>query len=1589
MNKSSRLVATLFDSEPLIGGSLPVSVAHLSFASRTTARRLALVMAAVALALACLGGTAHAAVTCPNLNPIVNENNCMGAGSTGWQIKEGDSTQLAGFAVQPSYNLGQAIQLKMGSYNPAGVAVNLNLYRMGYYGGKGGRLVYSATNVEVNNYIQCDPMNGTTGEVDCDNWDVTYTIPASAIPVSGVYIATITNPKTGDDNQILFVVRNDSSNSDVLVKIPTATYQAYNWWPTGKSLYCQLSEGTDLIGDGCPRALSVSFERPIQNVTDAPNYFLHDEYALVYWLEEQGYNISYTDSTEIAENPSSLLSHKVLVIGGHDEYWSGAELKAVETARNDGVSVASFSANTSYWKVEYEDNFQTMASYKTVQDGSFGINDPGPDGPTTTFRDPGAAAGSANAPKAGRKGPNTPENALWGNMYVGDNDSVSYPLVVPPTDSSGDYAGDRIWRNTGINPNTGATIGSNLVGWEWDAVPNAASPLYSSFLGSEPSGVVQLTKTPVSAQGPEYIQDYGDVYGATPPSGQPAYTEAVKYRASSGALVFAAGTIQWPWALGPYFIPQPGAGDTYFQAPTNTEDPRIEQATYNILSDMGVQPATPTGITVDPNPNAPQATFTANPTTVVAGSSVAFNASGTTTPSGTITDYKWDLDGSGNFATDTGTTVTTSHTYTTPGTVTVSLKVSASTGLSTTVTHTITVVPVPTAYAKDVEQTSGLQYYWRMGDPANSTTLASVVGGSTAQLSGGATPGQPGGLTADSTTSTSFDGVSGAASAGIDLSSDSRITVEFWMKWTQWANNDALALEFTNNFNNNPGGFLVDPNAGEQGGEFGVGIGNGNSRNNVYFPRPTAGAWHYYAFVIDTTAPGATEITPYVDGKAVTYTKTASGTGAGNFASDSLYWFSRGGSSLFGAGGMQDLAIYNGLLSPASVFNHYQVGTNTLPNGPTASFTPSVGTVAAGGSITFNGGASTSTNGAITDYKWDLDGSGNYATDTGSTATVSHAFTTPGMVKVGLKVTDVAGKTATSTKAIYVSPATTSQYAQDVLGTSGLIDYWRMGDPSSGSVFADPIGNATATAVGGVSFGQPGALANDPNTSASFDGASGAASAPLNLSANTKVTVEFWMKWNAFANNDSLALEFTPNFNNNAGGFLVDPNAAEQGGEFGVGIGTGNSRNNVYFPRPTAGAWHYYAFTIDTTAAGATQITPYVDGQAVAYTKTSSGTGAGPFANSSLYWFSRAASSLFGAGGMQDLAIYNSLLSPAMILNHYKVGVGQAAIGQPTASYTSSPANLAAGSTVTFNGSNSSAPDGTITDYKWDFDGSGNYATDSGSSATVTHTFTTPGPIKVSLKVTDSNGQTATTSQNLEIGASTSTAYASSVMGTSGLIDYWRMGDKTSTALTDAAGGVSGALTGGATPGQPGALTGDSTTSTSFDGVTGAASAPVNLSADSQLTIEFWMKWNTFANDDSLALEFTPNFNNTAGGFLIDPNSSGTDEFGVAIGQGAARNNVYFVRPTSGVWHYYAFVIDTTAAGATQITPYVDGQPVSYTKTASGTGEGPFANSSLYWFSRDASSLFGTGAMQDLALYKTALTATTIATHYRIGATGS
>ena len=146
-------------------------------------------------------------------NQIATENAKAGTPESVWSIhgsiaNQGDS-QIEGFATQISTNAGQTVSFKI---DTASSGYTLDIYRLGYYGGSGARLITSMHHSGADN--QPNPIfNSATNTVDAGNWSVTdsWAIPSTA--VSGVYFAKLTSD-TGDlQNMIPFVVRNDGTAS--------------------------------------------------------------------------------------------------------------------------------------------------------------------------------------------------------------------------------------------------------------------------------------------------------------------------------------------------------------------------------------------------------------------------------------------------------------------------------------------------------------------------------------------------------------------------------------------------------------------------------------------------------------------------------------------------------------------------------------------------------------------------------------------------------------------------------------------------------------------------------------------------------------------------------------------------------------------------------------------------------------------------------------------------------------------------------------------------------------------------------------------------------------------------------------------------------------------------------------------------------------------------------------------------------------------------------------------------------------------------------------------------------------------------------
>ena len=102
---------------------------------------------------------------------------------------------------------------------------------MGYYGGDGATLVTTLQHSAATAVVQPAPLTDpSTGLVDAGNWSVTdsWTVPTTA--TSGVYVANVIDGS--QVFQIPFIIRNDSSTSDIVFQTDDETWQAYN--PLGR-----------------------------------------------------------------------------------------------------------------------------------------------------------------------------------------------------------------------------------------------------------------------------------------------------------------------------------------------------------------------------------------------------------------------------------------------------------------------------------------------------------------------------------------------------------------------------------------------------------------------------------------------------------------------------------------------------------------------------------------------------------------------------------------------------------------------------------------------------------------------------------------------------------------------------------------------------------------------------------------------------------------------------------------------------------------------------------------------------------------------------------------------------------------------------------------------------------------------------------------------------------------------------------------------------------------------------------------------------------------------------------------------------------
>lgn len=217
----------------------------------------------------------------------------------------------------------------------------LDVYRMGYYSGTGGRLMKSFGPIQGTTQPTPD-MGPLPGRLRECQWEpsVQFKIPTDW--VSGVYLGKLTTiPESKSEpywqSYVIFIVR-DNRQADILFQCSDNTWQAYNRWPENESLY------THPDGAHAPD-VAVSFDRPYGKyvqIFDHPlsigsGEFLLWEFPLAYWLEQHGYDVTYGSNLDTTE-ADFITRCKTFISVGHDEYWDPRQYYASEKAIDAGVN---------------------------------------------------------------------------------------------------------------------------------------------------------------------------------------------------------------------------------------------------------------------------------------------------------------------------------------------------------------------------------------------------------------------------------------------------------------------------------------------------------------------------------------------------------------------------------------------------------------------------------------------------------------------------------------------------------------------------------------------------------------------------------------------------------------------------------------------------------------------------------------------------------------------------------------------------------------------------------------------------------------------------------------------------------------------------------------------------------------------------------------------------------------------------------------------------------------------------------------------------------------------------------------------------
>lgn len=258
-------------------------------------------------------------------------------GTTVWRVSQPTDPAVTGYLSSFQVVCGGTVEVHASGDGLARVQV----FRLGWYGGPGGRLVTQTTSRPLHRAAVVPAARHRTASA---RWPIVFRLHVDTDWVPGLYLVELVTP-TGLRFPMPLVVNDPVDRTPLLVVASTMTWTAYNGFG-GASLYRGKRDSS------ANRAYAASMDRPL--IGNGYTQFWVDDLPMASLIEQTGLDVSYTTDVMLDRRPQVALMHRCLVFGSHSEYWTRRMFDGVEAARDAGVNVAFLGGNDIYWQARLD-----------------------------------------------------------------------------------------------------------------------------------------------------------------------------------------------------------------------------------------------------------------------------------------------------------------------------------------------------------------------------------------------------------------------------------------------------------------------------------------------------------------------------------------------------------------------------------------------------------------------------------------------------------------------------------------------------------------------------------------------------------------------------------------------------------------------------------------------------------------------------------------------------------------------------------------------------------------------------------------------------------------------------------------------------------------------------------------------------------------------------------------------------------------------------------------------------------------------------------------------------------------------------------